>query len=76
MLGGRVARRLDELVVQIADERGWEIVAIDVMPDLVGLVVRVGPTDSPAAVVGEFKGRTAGVLRAEFGYLVVCHTNN
>ncbi len=64
-----MARRLDELIVEIADEHGWEIVADDVMPDHVGLFVRVGPTDSPAAVVRAFKGRTAGVLRAEFGYL-------
>jgi putative transposase len=69
VLGGRVARRLDELIVQIADEHGWEIVAHEVMPDHVHLFVRVGPTDSPAAVVWTFKGRTARVLRAEFRYL-------
>ena len=69
VLGGRVARRLDELIEQIADEHGWQIVAHEVMPDHVHLFVRVGPTDSPAAVVRAFKGRTARVLRAEFLYL-------
>lgn len=69
VLGGRVARRLDELIEQIADEHGWRIVAHEVMPDHVHLFVRVGPTDAPAAVVRAFKGRTARVLRQEFPHL-------
>jgi putative transposase len=69
VLGGRVARRLDELLEQIAAEHGWQIVAHEVMPDHVHLFVRVGPADAPASVVGAFKGRTARVLRAEFPHL-------
>jgi len=69
VLGGRVAARCDELLEQIAGERGWEIVAKEVMPDHVHLFVRVGPTDAPAQVVRAFKGRTARALRAEFPYL-------
>jgi putative transposase len=69
VLGGRVARRWDELIEQIFGELGWRIVAHDVMPDHVHLFVRVGPTDAPAAVVGAFKGRTAPVLRQVFGQL-------
>ena len=67
--GGRVARRCAELLEQIAGERGWQIVAKEVMPDHVHLFVRVGPTDAPAQVVRAFKGRTARVLRAEFRHL-------
>jgi putative transposase len=69
ILGGRVAARCGELLEQIAAERGWEIVAKEVMPDHVHLFVRVGPTDAPAAVVRAFKDRTARVLRADFRYL-------
>jgi putative transposase len=69
ILGGRVARRLSELLEQIADEHGWQIVAKEVIPDHVHLFVRVGPTDAPAQVVRAFKGRTARVLRCEFPYL-------
>ena len=69
ILGGRVAARCGELLEQIADERGWQIVAKEVMPDHVHLFVRVGPTDAPAQIVRAFKGRTARVLRAEFPYL-------
>ena len=69
VLGGRVARRCGELLEQIADEHGWQIVAKEVMPDHVHLFVRVGPTDAPAQVVRAFKGRTARVLRQEFPHL-------
>lgn len=66
---GRVAARCVELVEQIADEHGWEIVAKEVLADHAQLFVRVGPTDALAAAAGAFRGRTAGVLRAEFVYL-------
>jgi putative transposase len=69
ILGGRVTARCGELVEQIADERAWQIVAKEVMRDHVHLVVRVGPTDAPAAVVRAFKGRTARVVRQEFAHL-------
>jgi putative transposase len=69
VLGGRVAGRLDELLRQIAAEHGWQIVAHEVMPDHVHLLVRVGPADAPASVVRAVKGRTARELRQEFPYL-------
>jgi putative transposase len=69
ILGGRVGARGGELLVRIADERGWQIVAREVMADRVHLFVRVGPADAPAAVVRVVKGRTARVLRQEFVYL-------
>jgi putative transposase len=69
VLGGRVARRLAELVEEIANERGWEIVGNEVMPDHVHLFVGVGPTDAPAVVVRAFMGRTARVLCEEFAHL-------
>jgi putative transposase len=66
---GRVARGLDELIEQIADEHGWRFVAHDVMAGHVHLFVGVGPTDAPAAVVRAVKGRTARVLGQEFPHL-------
>ena len=68
-VGGRVARRLSELLEQIADEHAWQIMAKEGMPDHVHLFVRVGPTDAPAQVVRAFKGRTARLLRCEFPHL-------
>jgi putative transposase len=69
ILGGRVAARCGELLDQIAEEHGWQIVAGEVMADQVQLFVRVGPTDAPAAVVRAFEGRTARVLRQVFPYV-------
>ena len=69
VLGGRVARRLDDLLEQIAGEHGGQIVGHEVMPHHVHLFVRVGPSDAAAAVVRALQGRTAPVLRREFPYL-------
>lgn len=69
VLGGRVARRLGEQIAGIVAERGWQIVAHDVMPGCVHLFALVGPTDAPTGVVRAFKGRTARVVRALFAYL-------
>jgi putative transposase len=69
ILAGLVAAGCGELLEQVADEHGWQIVATEVMPDHVHLFVRVGPTDAPAEVARAFKGRTARVPRAEFPHL-------
>ena len=69
VLDGRVAERLDELIRQKADERGWEVVALDVLPDHVHLFVKHGPKDSASYVANQFKGFTSGVLRTEFPHL-------
>ena len=69
ILGGRVAARCGQLLEQVADECGWQIVAKEVMADHVRLFVWVGPTDAPASVVRVFKGCTARVVRQEFPYL-------
>ena len=68
-MGGRVARALSRLLEHIAAEHGWQIVATEVMPDHVHLLVRVEPTDAPAQVVRVVKGRTAWVLGQEFPHL-------
>jgi putative transposase len=69
LLGGGVAARLNELLDEIAFDNGWAIVAREVMPDHVHIVVRVRPTDSLAEVARRFKGRTSRLLRAEFAWL-------
>ncbi|MDX3357062.1 transposase [Streptomyces sp. ME01-24h] len=33
VLGGTIAARLDEPIQQKANERGWEVVALEIMPD-------------------------------------------
>ncbi|MFF7310181.1 IS200/IS605 family transposase [Streptomyces sp. NPDC008137] len=69
VLGGRVAERLDELIRQKADERGWEIIVLEVMPDHVHLFVKHDPKSSASYVANQFKGFTSRVLREEFPHL-------
>ncbi|GAB3000085.1 IS200/IS605 family transposase [Streptomyces pseudoechinosporeus] len=69
VLGGRVAARLDELIRAKADERGWEIVALEVMPDHVHLFVKHDAKSSASYVANQFKGFTSRVLRTEFPHL-------
>jgi putative transposase len=64
-----VADRLRELMASKADERGWTIEALEVMPDHVHVFVRTTPNDSPARVAHQLKGFTSRVLRAEFPHL-------
>ncbi len=69
VLVGRVAQRAEDIIYQIATEHGWEIVALEVMPDHVHVFVRCRAADSPADVAQAFKGRTSRVLRSEFAHL-------
>lgn len=70
ILRGPVARRLDELLDEIATEHGWEIVASEVMPDHVHLFAHVRPTDSLAHVARLLESRTSRVLRQEVRVVV------
>ncbi|MEU8360019.1 IS200/IS605 family transposase [Nonomuraea sp. NPDC048882] len=69
MLGGRVKARLEERIRVKAAEQGWEIVALEVMPDHVHLFVKPHPKNSPSYVANQFKGFTSHHLRAEFAHL-------
>jgi putative transposase len=69
VLGGPVAARLRELIAQKATEKGWEIIALEVMPDHVHLVVKHEPKASASYVANQFKGYTSRVLREEFPHL-------
>lgn len=69
VLVGRVAVRLEELIREKAEERGWELIAFEVMPDQVHLFVKHDPKSSASYVANQFKGCTSRVLRAEFAHL-------
>lgn len=61
--------RLRELIEQKAEEKGWEIIALEVMPDHVHLCVKHEPKASASYVANQFKGFTSRVLREEFPHL-------
>jgi putative transposase len=66
VLGGRIEERLEQLIREVVEERGAWLVALEVMPDHVYLLVEVDPQYGVHKLVKAVKGRTSRVLREEF----------
>jgi putative transposase len=66
VLVDEVAARLRELLHEVADEQGWTIETLELMPDHVHIFVRCPPATSPARIANRFKGRSSRVMRQEF----------
>ncbi|GET39374.1 IS200/IS605 family transposase [Microseira wollei] len=69
VLVGDVATRIRQVFLDLAIERDWDILAMEIAPDHVHLFVSVKPTDTPHLVVKAFKGRSSYYLRKEFPQL-------
>lgn len=69
MLIDNVATRLRQLFLELAIEKEWDILALEVAPDHVHLFVSVKPTDTPHLIAKAFKGRSSRYLRQEFSEL-------
>lgn len=63
---GDVATRLRQIFLELAIEKSWDILALEVAPDHVHLFISVKPIDTPHLVVKAFKGRSSNYLRKEF----------
>ncbi|UXE58495.1 MAG: IS200/IS605 family transposase [Woronichinia naegeliana WA131] len=70
VLVGEVATRTRQIFMELALEKGWDILALEVAPDHVHLFVAVKPSDAPHLVVKAFKGRSSHHLRKEFPHLL------
>ena len=66
VLGGQIEERLKQLVREVVEEKGAWLVALEVMPDHVHLLVEVDPQFGVHKLVKAVKGRTSRVLREEF----------
>ncbi|TVQ51858.1 MAG: IS200/IS605 family transposase [Spirulina sp. DLM2.Bin59] len=66
VLTGNISTRLKQIFLDLAVEKGWDILALEVAPDYVHLFVSVKPTDTPHLIVKSFKGRSSNYLRKEF----------
>ena len=66
VLVGPIEARLKELLVEIATQYGFEILAVEVMPDPVHLFVSAPPKIAPAEIVRLVKGITSRRLKKEF----------
>jgi putative transposase len=66
VLTGAVAKRLQQLLREKAEQLDCRIVALEIRPDHVHLVLNAHPRIAPYQLMHEFKGYTARILRAEF----------
>ncbi len=66
ILVDRLAVRLSQILLQIAREYQLKIIAHEVMPDHVHVLVEAPTKYSPAQIVGYFKGISSRLLQKDF----------
>ena len=66
LLVGKLAARLSQILFQIAEEFGFKIIAHEVMPDHVHLLVEAPTKYSPAQIAQYFKGVSSKLMRQDF----------
>ena len=64
-----IDQRLKELIQEKQAAYGYEISAIEIMPEHVHLILDVDPRTSVNKVVGQIKGWTAHAIREEFPFM-------
>jgi len=58
--------RLKELLIEKANEHGWVIEKMEVMPDHVHIFIKATTNDAPVYIISQLKGYTSYMLRNEF----------
>lgn len=69
ILVGDVKTRLIQICQEVAVERAWEIVTLNVDPGYVYLSVKVPPTDAINQIVNAFKHNSSMHIRKEFPHV-------
>ncbi len=69
VLQNNIATRLEEILRDVAKQLQAEIVALEIMPDHVHLLVEVDPQFGIHRLVKRMKGVSSRLLRQEFPYL-------
>jgi putative transposase len=64
-----IDQRLKELIQEKQAAYGYEVLAMEIMPDHVHLVLDVDPRVRVNKVVGQIKGWTAHTIREEFPFM-------
>lgn len=70
VLVGKIKERLKQIIEEVCRENGWEILALEIMPDHVHLFLSAPPYFSPHIILRKIKGRSARILRQEFPELL------
>jgi putative transposase len=66
VLVGGIAERLQEIIFELVVEHRWQLIALEIMPDHVHLLLNIKPADSASSVMNKVKGRASHHLRSEF----------
>lgn len=66
VLVGEIRDRLTHHIGDIAASWGWEVIALEVMPDHVHCFIGAPPVDPVSKVVGILKGTSSRLLRSQF----------
>lgn len=70
VLIGEVAKRFRQIIYELALQKDWDILALEVAPDHVHLFIEHQPDVAINQVVKAFKGRSSYMLRKEFPELL------
>jgi putative transposase len=70
VLSGEIAKRLRQIINDLAQEKDWDVLALEVAPDHVHLFVEHQPDIAINQVIKAFKGRSSYLLRKEFPELL------
>jgi putative transposase len=66
ILENKIASRLEELILEIIEEKKAELFELEIMPDHVHLLVEIDPQYGIHKLVKAIKGRSSRILRQEF----------
>ncbi len=61
-----VAQRFQQIVFELVDEHNWRLIALEIMPDHVHILINAPTDESSAQIARWIKGRAAKLLRDEF----------
>jgi putative transposase len=64
-----IDQRLKELIQEKQAAYGYEVLAMEIMPDHVHLILEIDPRVGVNKVVGQIKGWTAHTIREEFPFM-------
>ncbi|ARA94313.1 transposase [Rhodothermaceae bacterium RA] len=70
VLVGAVAKRLRQIIEEVAAENEWEIIKLAILPDHVHLFLQADTRHAPYQVVRAFKSRSSRILRDEYPCLL------
>lgn len=70
VLVGDVKKRLEDIMKEVANEKGIELLALEIMPDHLHIFISAYPMVAIHKLVKAFKGRSSNILRKEFPHLL------